>query len=236
MSMENLIELQGIDTKLKDLNDLLGDLPSKVEGLNQQEDSIKSSLQNNKNRLKELEVELHKKEVSISQLDGKVESLKDQLFLVTNNKQYDALMKEIDHLKDKKSSFENETIELLEEKEKLTQDVESMESDLTGLSEDLSKRRLKLETAISESADEKSVLEKEKQARIDKIDLNIMSLYDKVMDARDGLAVVPIVGSGCGGCGAHIPPQTLTEVRANAGIHRCDICGRFLYNQEKVVN
>ena len=234
--MENLIELQGIDTKLKDLNDLLGDLPSKVEGLNQQEESIKHSLQSNKNRLKELEVELHKKEVSISQLDGKVESLKDQLFLVTNNKQYDALMREIDHLKDKKSNFENETIELLEEKEKLTQDVESMESDLTGLSDDLSKRRLKLETAISQSADEKSILEKEKQARIDKIDLNIMSVYDKVMDARGGLAVVPIVGSGCGGCGAHIPPQTLTEVRANTGIHRCDICGRFLYNQEKVVN
>ena len=234
--MENLVELQGIDTKLKDLNDLLGDLPSKVEGLNQQELTIKRSLQSNKHRLKELELELHKKEISISQLDGKVESLKDQLFLVTNNKQYDALMREIDHLKDKKSNFENETIELLEEKEKLTQDVESMESDLTGLSDDLSKRRLKLETAISQSADEKSILEKEKQARIDKIDLNIMSVYDKVMDARGGLAVVPIVGSGCGGCGAHIPPQTLTEVRANTGIHRCDICGRFLYNQEKVVN
>ena len=179
---------------------------------------------------------MQKREVGISQLDVKVENLKEQLFLVTNNKQYDALMREIDHLKDKKSNFENETIELLEEKEKLTQDVESMESDLTGLSDDLSKRRLKLETAISQSADEKSILEKEKQARIDKIDLDIMSVYDKVMDARGGLAVVPIVGSGCGGCGAHIPPQTLTEVRANTGIHRCDICGRFLYNQEKVVN
>ena len=69
-----------------------------------------------------------------------------------------------------------------------------------------------------------------------KIDTNIISVYDRVMDARDGLAVVPIVGSGCGGCGAHIPPQTLTEVRAKTGIHRCDICGRFLYNEEKVVN
>ena len=119
MSMENLVELQGIDTKLKDLNDLLGDLPSKVEGLNQQEESIKSSLQSKKDRVKELEVELHKKEVDISQLDGKVGSLKDQLFLVTNNKQYDALMKEIDYLKEKKSVSENETIELLDEKEKL---------------------------------------------------------------------------------------------------------------------
>ena len=80
MSMEQLIELQGIDTKLKDLNDLLGDLPSKVQGLNEQEDSIKNSLVDNKKRLKELEVELHKKEVDVSQLDGKVDTLKTNCF------------------------------------------------------------------------------------------------------------------------------------------------------------
>ena len=50
MSMEKLIELQGIDTKLKDLNDLLGDLPSKVDELNQQEESIKTSLIEKKER------------------------------------------------------------------------------------------------------------------------------------------------------------------------------------------
>ena len=234
--MEQLIELQGIDTKLKDLNDLLGDLPSKVQGLNEQEDSIKNSLVDNKKRLKELEVELHKKEVYVSQLDGKVDTLKDQLFLVTNNKQYDALMKEIDHLKEKKSVLEDESIKLLEEKEQLLESVASMETELKDLTEDLSKRREKLESAISESADEKSVLERERQDRVDKIDLNIVSVYDRVMGARDGLAVVHVEGTGCGGCGAHIPPQTVTEVRAETQIHRCDICGRFLYNQEKVVN
>jgi hypothetical protein len=234
--MEQLIELQGIDTKLKDLNDLLGDLPSKVQGLNEQEDSIKNSLVDNKERLKELEVELHKKEVNVSQLDGKIATLKDQLFLVTNNKQYDALMKEVDYLKEKKSALENESIELLEEKEQLLESIESMETELKDLTEDLSKRREKLESAISESADEKSILERERQDRVDKIDLNIVSVYDKVMGARDGLAVVHVEGTGCGGCGAHIPPQTVTEVRAETRIHRCDICGRFLYNQEKVVN
>lgn len=234
--MEHLVELQGIDTKLKDLNDLLGDLPSKVEGLNEQEESINNSLKNNKKRLKELEVELQKGEVAISQLNDKVNTLKDQLFLVTNNKQYDALMKEIDHIKDKKSGFENQAIEYLEEKENLINSVETMEAELKDLSNDLSKRREKLETAILNSADEKSVLEKKRQDKIDKIDLNTISVYDKVMGARDGLAVVQLEGSGCGGCGAHIPPQTIAEVRAEEGIHRCDICGRFLYNQEKVVN
>ena len=51
-----------------------------------------------------------------------------------------------------------------------------------------------------------------------------------------GETVVPIVGSGCGGCGAHIPPQTLTEVRAKSAIHNCDMCGRFLYNEKISVN
>ena len=234
--MEHLVELQGIDTKLKDLNDLLGDLPSKVEGLNEQEESINNSLKNNKKRLKELEVELHKGEVFISQLDDKVNTLKDQLFLVTNNKQYDALMKEVDHIKNKKSDFENQAIEYLEEKEDLMNSVNTMEAELKDLSNDLSKRREKLETAILNSADEKSVLEKKRQDKIDKIDLNTISVYDKVMGARGGLAVVQLEGSGCGGCGSHIPPQTIAEVRAGEGTHRCDICGRFLYNQEKVVN
>ena len=145
-------------------------------------------------------------------------------------------MVEIDHFKDKKSVFENEAIEFLEEKEQLTNSVESMKTELKDLSEDLSHRREKLQFAISESADKKLDLEKARQARIDKIDLNTMSVYDKVMHARNGLAVVHLEGSGCGGCGAHIPPQTQTEVRAKTGIHRCDVCLRFLYNQEKIVN
>ena len=145
-------------------------------------------------------------------------------------------MKEIDHLKEKKSVLEDESIKLLEEKEQLLDSVASMETELKDLTEALSKRREKLESAISESADEKSVLERERQDRVDKIDLNIVSVYDRVMGARDGLAVVHVEGTGCGGCGAHIPPQTVTEVRAETRIHRCDICGRFLYNQEKVVN
>ena len=139
MSLERLVELQGIDTQLKDLSDLLGDLPSKVQGLNDQENAIKNSLAENKKRLKELDVELHKREVDVSQVDTKVNNLKDQLFLVTNNKQYDALMNEIDHLKDKKSNFENEAIEFLEEKEQSISKVESMESELKDLSNNLSR-------------------------------------------------------------------------------------------------
>ena len=236
MSMEKLIELQGIDTKLRDLNDLLGDLPSKVEELDQQEESIKNSLVEQKDRLKELEVEMHKRDVSIAQINDKINKFKDQLFLVTNNKQYDALMLEIDHLKEQRGTNETESIAFLEEKETLTESVESMESGLGELSQNLRVRREKLETAISQSAEEKSSLEQQRTEQVNGIDLNIVSVYDRVMKAKDGLAVVHLSDSSCGGCGARIPAQTITEVRAKIVMHRCDVCGRFIYNQEISVN
>jgi|TARA_B100000029_G_scaffold111535_3_gene103546 hypothetical protein len=234
--MEKLIELQGIDTKLKDLNDLLGDLPTKVDELNQQEETIKNSLGEKKERLKELEVESNKREVRIAEVNDKVNKLKDQLFLVTTNKQYDALMHEIDHLKEERSVFETESLSFMEEKESLTKSVETMESELGSLSDDLTVRREKLEFAISESADEKSILEQQRSERISGIDMDIVSIYNRVSQARDGLAVVNLSGSACGGCGAHVPMQKVTEVRANTRIHRCDVCGRFLYSENNSVN
>ena len=87
--MEKLIQLQNIDNKLKDLNDLLGDLPSKVDRLNTEENRLKESLISKKNRQKQIELENNKIENKILSIDEKVNKLKDQLFLVTNNKQYD---------------------------------------------------------------------------------------------------------------------------------------------------
>ena len=228
--MEQLIELQNIDTKLKDLNDLLGDLPSKVEDLNNQEESTKDLITGKKTRSKELDLEINRMELDISDSSGKIGKLKDQLFLVTNNKQYDALMTEIDHLKGEKSNFENELIELMEEKESTVQSIESMESELQNLSEDLNVRRRKLESVIEESAEERKLLQEKRDQNIKDIDQNTLKIYNRVIEHRGGLAVVPLRGSACGGCGAHIPPQTVSEVRAKSAVHTCGVCGRFLYN------
>ena len=83
---------------------------------------------------------------------------------------------------------------------------------------------------------EKSFLEEKRSQKVEGIDLNIVSIYNRVFGARDGLAVVNLSGNGCGGCGAQVPMQKVTEVRANTGIHHCDVCGRFLYSENNSVN
>ena len=234
--IHKLVELQTIDTKLKDINDLLGDLPSRVKELDQQEDTIKANLEKDQTRLKELEVKLHRAEVRIAEINDKINKYKDQLFLVRNNKQYDALMHEIDHLKEERVSNESESLSFMEEKETLINSINEMAAELEILTQDLSSRKEKLESAISESADEKSNLEQNRAEQVSQIDAKFISEYDRVLAARDGLAVVNLSGGACGGCGAYIPAQIVTEIRGNIVMHRCDVCGRFLYSENNSVN
>ena len=97
--IKEIVDLQNIDFKLQEIASLLGDLPLKVDALKDEEKTLTENLENGKNRLKELDLELNKCDSSIEEIKQKIDKHKDQLFLVTTNKQYDALQLEIDHFK-----------------------------------------------------------------------------------------------------------------------------------------
>ena len=107
-----------------------------------------------------------------------------------------------------------------------------MESNLENITKDLSARKNKLENAISISADEKLSLENQRSKQLNDIEPTIVSTYEKVLAARGGLAVVNLSGTSCGGCGASVPMQKVAEIRAKVTMHRCDVCGRFLYSEK----
>jgi len=231
MSITNLVELQDIDSQLDDLNGLLGDLPKMVEELNEQESRLISKLEKDKVRLKEINLGLNKSETANSETQEKINKLTDQLFLVTNNKQYDALTNEIDHLKEQKDENDSHIISSMDENEILEKNISENETLLEDLKSDLDIRRKKLETALSETSEEKAALEKSREKQISKIDSSTIQIYKKVISARSGIAVVSLSGDSCGGCGAALPIQMASEIRA-AHTHRCDNCGRFVYSKK----
>ena len=233
MSITHLVELQDIDSQLDDLNGLLGDLPKMVEELNEQESRLISKLKEDKTRLKDINLSLKKSETANSEIQEKINKLTDQLFLVTNNKQYDALTNEIDHFKEQKDENDSHIILSMDEKEILEKSINENETSLEDLKTDLGFRRKKLETALSETSEEKAALEKSREEQISKIDFSTIQIYTKVISARSGVAVVSLSGDACGGCGAALPIQMASEIRAAAAhTHRCDNCGRFVYSKK----
>lgn len=231
MSITRLVELQDIDSQLEDLNSLLGDLPKMVNELNEKENSLKDRVEADKVTLKEINLNSSKSEKVNSDIQEKINKLTDQLFLVTNNKQYDALTNEIEHLKEQKKENEELLISNLEEKETLEKNINKNEASLEELKTDLDVRRNKLDEALSETADEKAALENSRKKQVTEIDDNTMQVYNKVISARSGIAVVPLSGNSCGGCGAALPLQMVSEIRAG-DLHNCQSCGRFVYNKK----
>lgn len=227
--IQQIVKLQGIDSKLQEIEELLGDLPGKVDNLKLQESELIKSVTDGKVRIKELELELNKFDSQMDDYNVKIDKHKDQLFLVTTNKQHDALQREIDHLKSELDEIETKSLEFTEEKEHLEKRVISEEENLENLSNDLIIRRKKLEVIMSESSKEKGKLELEKENKRLQIDSKTLSNYDLIQNARQGLSVVNVNGSACGGCGAFVPPQIISEVRAQKGTQTCDSCSRFLY-------
>ena len=229
IDVTQLVELQAVDTQLQDLNELLGDLPKKVNKLRLEEESLIKAVDEGNNRLKEIELALNKAEHHMAEIKQKIDKLKDQLSLVTSNKQYDALTQEIEYLKQAMNEAELEDLGLEEEKETLHSDLKEKEENLEFLSEDLRIRRGRLENLISESADKKSELEKEREEKSIHIDPSVLGRYVRISDARDDLAVVTIDGNSCSGCGFVVPPQTVSVIRKKTLLYNCDVCSRFLY-------
>ena len=232
-SIKNLIDLQEIDSQLMELEDILGDLPKKVDGLILEEKQAIKTIDDGKQRIKEIQLDLNKIELRVKEDNEKISHLKDQLFKVTTNKQYDAIMQEIDHLKDQLDKDETVDIELMEEKDLLEEQVKSQETNVESVSKDLSERRKSLENMLQESAEQKEQLENDRDKLIKEIEPSVIKRYDIVRKARRGTAVVPVLGASCSGCGAMVPPQKIAEIRLDKIPLTCDECSRFLFIEKQ---
>ena len=77
IEVSQIVELQTVDTQLRDLNELLGDLPKKVDELHQEEESLIDAVDKGKIRLKEIELALNKAEHRLAEIKQKIDKLKD---------------------------------------------------------------------------------------------------------------------------------------------------------------
>ncbi len=111
--IDNLIKLQNIDLQLMEIEEILGDLPEKVAELKADEDQLVLDVESGHQRVLEIQVALKKTEITVAEETEKISTLKEQLYLLTTNKAYDALMSEIDFMKNKLDEDETLDLELM---------------------------------------------------------------------------------------------------------------------------
>ena len=228
--VDQIILLYDVDSKLFEINKLLGGLPGQVEELTTQEENLKNSLVEKEELLKKTTVDIETSENIIATSQEKINTLKDKLTdgSISTNKEYDAMMETIDYEKNLVSEKETELLTLMETKDTLSKEIEEDKSNLDTLIQDLASKKEALESKLSEVSDEKNSLEEERNNIIKNIDDSILAQYQTIYEARNGVAVAEILDDSCGECGSFIPAQLVNEALAKQVVF-CGNCGRFVY-------
>ncbi len=226
--LRTLYELQLLDNQLDELEELRGDLPITVGELNRQMQNIKDQVDAKESEKEESNNKRVANDQEAVRLKDSLTKYKAQLYQVRNNKEYDALTKEIDHSEEHIDTLEseNKAIETLMEKLKneiaeLTPQLEELELEKTEKEDELKKI-----IAVNEK-EEIKLREKREQvvANIRKSDYNT---YTRIRKALRGKAVVSVIRGACTGCHNVVPSQRQIEIRQNKRIYTCESCGRIL--------
>jgi len=227
-----LYQLQQVDDQLDELEELRGDLPNAVRGLEEQMNLIKEEISEKESSQKESLKKREQNEEEIERHKENQKKFKAQLYQVRNNKEYDALTKEIDHTEEQISKLETENDSLADQSKTLTLEIEEHKPRLDELSKELKVKEADLKEIIkaNEKEEAKLLAERKKiEAGVKKGDL---SAYMRIRKAKKGKAVATIKRSACSGCHNIVPAQRQLEIRKNSKLFFCEYCGRILVSAE----
>jgi len=228
--IKEMLELHILDKQLFDINELRGTLPENIEKLNQKLESLTSQANNSDNNV--IELNKNKKSYNTDLTDnlGKIKKLNDQIFKVKTNKEYDALLNEIEHLKKDNQLKEKE----LESIESQLRDIEvsSMKSatEIDKLKESLDSFNSQLNDINSKIKDDENKLLKQKTKARKKIVNDSLSLYDSKCHDY-GLAFSEIIRDACSHCYSSLPAQTIINADDVNILQSCPTCNIFLYKE-----
>ena len=227
-----MYELQKIDDQLDELEELRGDLPKTVEDLEARIDEIKNTISEKEQQRKE---SMEKRKGNESQVEIATESqkkFKAQLYKVRNNKEYDALTKEIDHTEELIKKYEAENNELADLSKTLADEIEEIKPKLDELSNEIKKNKDDLKIIIRANEKEEAKLSEQRKKLESHIKKGDFSVYIRIRKAKKGQAVATIRRSACSGCHNIVPSQRQLEIRQNNRLYFCEYCGRILVSAE----
>lgn len=230
--LKTLYELQLIDDQLDVLEELRGDLPNAVNELQSKINGLKTQIEQKELEQKNSRAKMIENEEEAERLKNSQKKFKTQLYQVRNNKEYDALTKEIDHTEEQITKLEAENRALDELEQKLKADLQEIIPQIEILKSELKVKESELKEIVKANEKEEAKL-KSKRASVE---VNVKkpdySTYMRIRKAKGGIAVSTIRRSACSGCHNIVPPQRQFEIRQNRKIYSCEYCGRILVSAE----
>jgi predicted nucleic acid-binding Zn-ribbon protein len=226
--LERLIRLQQIDLAAEAARRRIADHPALIQTLDTRLASATEALESARAKVAGNQTARRAIEKDLAMIQGRLSKFKDQLMEVKTNKEYTAMLKEIEAAQNEVRRFEDRILELMLAQDELMATQKAAEAALTADKAAIAAERKGLE---EETVRMQAQLEETTSSRarvVTEISPGVLAIYESVREKR-GTAVVEIRGGYCSACHVRIRPQVANDLRRNEIIFQCESCKRVLY-------
>jgi uncharacterized protein len=230
-----LIQLQEIDAKIRTHIVQKNLLPETLATLERRRVSIKDDLDKAQEALLAAQKNKRDRDKDLEAGAQKVEKLKARSAEIKNNKEYQALLKEIEAAEQENKAIEDDILGLMEKIDAAAGHITAAEQRVKEEEAEIQVEQKKHEAVFAKLEEELKAIEEERQKMIARIPKPVLTQYQKLLGTKAGIAIAEARGESCSGCYMSIPPQVYVNVKKNESIITCPNCGRILYFKETIV-
>jgi predicted nucleic acid-binding Zn-ribbon protein len=231
--LQTLIELQGLDAKIAGREAEAARLPRQIEAIQAALAEARKLVETVKGKIDATRKELRVREKDLEVANVKRQKLEARLYEVKTNKEYSAVLLEIEEAKQEKAKTEEDILGLMEMQERLGAEIKDAEQRFKAREEQARQDEAVVSRKLAVVQQELDALRIERRTHAKELPPGLLASYERISRARGGVAVAAVsVAAVCGGCRVSIRPQAMQELRSATGLMVCESCGRYLYWQE----
>lgn len=241
--LEAIVRLQHTLTALDQARQRLDSVPDWMRELHEEHGARRAEIASAETALEEAGRERRAAEGDVDDARDKLKRYQQQINQVSTQREYGALLQEIDTVKRQIVEGEERGLSALERADALGGEVEEKEAAFADLDQRYATELARWEAEKPAVAAQVAELEAEAARLRSELPRNVLGQFERLVARYGGGALAPIrkVERGgraavsmwhCGACNYRVRPQSVVMVRNEGALQPCDSCQRILFLED----
>jgi predicted nucleic acid-binding Zn-ribbon protein len=230
--LRNLITLQDLELNIVSLQKQSSQIPGKIQNLESELVRVRDAYEQEVTRSNDLANQRRTIEGEVELLQTKLSRFKDQLMTVKTNKEYTAMIHEIQMAEDQIRSEEDKILDIMEQTENVDQFLKKAEQEMIKKSAEIQEEIKKTTESAPRLETDLARLQEEKIRVEATIGRDLLARYRRISKACKGIALAEAKDELCSACHVRIRPQMYAELLRTENIYECDSCSRILFHRD----
>ncbi len=230
--LKNLIRLQELMLAVENLEERIAAVPAEVARLEKDLLAMQDEVKAARARLDDLQKDRRRLESDLMGVEAKIQKYQSQLLEIKTNKEYQAMLTEIESCRSERTALDEKILLEMEEGDRRDEEFRALEKRLDERERETREGKRRLDEQVAGMRREKEALEKERESLAASIPGHFLEPFTRVARQRKGLALVAVRDELCGGCHVRVMPKLIQQVRRATALIACDSCKRYLYVPE----